>query len=41
MAAADFGVAYGGVHAPAPGLLEVASHAIFDPERLCRLLSEW
>jgi phosphoserine phosphatase len=39
MAAADYGVAYGGVHAPAPGLYEVASHAIFDPERLCELLS--
>lgn len=41
MAAADLGVAYGGVHTPAPGLLEVASHAIFDPQTLCRLLSEW
>jgi len=41
MAAADLGVAYGGVHAPAPGLLEVASHAIFDSKRLCQLLSEW
>jgi phosphoserine phosphatase len=41
MAAADFGVAYGGVHAPAPGLLEVATHAIHDPQRLCRLLSRW
>jgi HAD superfamily phosphoserine phosphatase-like hydrolase len=39
MAAAEFGVAYGGVHAPAPGLLDVASHAVYDPERLCRLLS--
>jgi phosphoserine phosphatase len=39
MAAADYGVAYGGVHAPAPGLYDVASHAIFDPERLCELLS--
>jgi HAD superfamily phosphoserine phosphatase-like hydrolase len=41
MAASDLGVAYGGVHAPAPGLLEVASHAIFDSQRLCQLLSEW
>lgn len=41
MAAADLGVAYGGVHAPAPGLLDVASHAIYDPQTLCRLLSEW
>jgi phosphoserine phosphatase len=39
MAAADYGVAYGGVHAPAPGLYDVASHAIFDPERRCELLS--
>jgi HAD superfamily phosphoserine phosphatase-like hydrolase len=41
MAAADLGVAYGGVHAPAPGLLEVASHAVYDSKRLCQLLSEW
>jgi HAD superfamily phosphoserine phosphatase-like hydrolase len=39
MAAADYGVAYGGVHAPAPGLYDVATHAIFDPSRLCDLLS--
>jgi HAD superfamily phosphoserine phosphatase-like hydrolase len=39
MAAAEFGVAYGGVHAPAPGLFEVATHAVYDPQRLCRLLS--
>jgi phosphoserine phosphatase len=39
MAAADYGVAYGGVHAPAPGLYDVATHAIFDPERLCEILS--
>ena len=37
----DLHVAYGGVHTPAPGLLGVASHAIFDPQTLCRLLSEW
>jgi phosphoserine phosphatase len=41
MAAADLGVAYGGVHAPAPGLLDVATHAVYDPVRLCELLSEW
>jgi phosphoserine phosphatase len=41
LAAADVGVAYGGVHAPAPGLLAVATHAIDDPRRLCRLLSRW
>jgi phosphoserine phosphatase len=37
---AAFGIAYGGVHPPAPGLLEVASHACFDGETLCRLLSQ-
>jgi phosphoserine phosphatase len=41
MAAADLGVAYGGVHAPAPGLYDVATHAIFDSRRLCELLSAW
>jgi HAD superfamily phosphoserine phosphatase-like hydrolase len=41
IAASDFGVAYGGVHAPAPGLYGVATHAVFDPKRLCELLSEW
>jgi phosphoserine phosphatase len=41
MAAADLGIAYGGVHAPAPGLLEVATHAVYDPARLCELLSAW
>jgi phosphoserine phosphatase len=39
MAAAEYGIAYGGVHDPAPGLLAVASHAIYDPKRLCDLLS--
>jgi phosphoserine phosphatase len=39
MAVADLGVAYGGVHAPAPGLYGVATHAIFDSRRLCELLS--
>jgi phosphoserine phosphatase len=41
IAATDFGIAYGGVHAPAPGLLEVATHAVYDPLRLCELLSGW
>jgi phosphoserine phosphatase len=41
MAAADLGIAYGGVHAPAPGLLDVATHAVYDPVRLCELLSGW
>ncbi|HEY1520556.1 MAG TPA: HAD family phosphatase [Solirubrobacteraceae bacterium] len=41
IAAADLGVAYGGVHAPAPGLLDVATHAIYDSRRLCDFLSAW
>lgn len=41
IATADLGVAYGGVHAPAPGLFDVATHAIFDSQRLCEFLSEW
>lgn len=41
MAAADLGIAYGGVHAPAPGLLDVATHAVYHPLRLCELLSAW
>jgi phosphoserine phosphatase len=39
IAASEYGVAYGGVHPPAPGLLAVATHAIYDPQRLCDLLS--
>ena len=39
IAAAEYGVAYGGVHPPAPGLMAVATHAIYDPKRLCDLLS--
>lgn len=38
MEAADFGVAYGGVHPPADALLAVATHATYDPRTLCRLL---
>lgn len=41
IAAADLGIAYGGVHTPAPGLLDVATHAIYDGQRLCEFLSEW
>ncbi|MGA2470385.1 MAG: HAD-IB family phosphatase [Solirubrobacteraceae bacterium] len=41
IAAADIGIAYGGVHAPAPGLIDVATHLIHDPKRLCQLLSAW
>jgi hypothetical protein len=29
------------VHAPAPGLLDVATHAVYDSFRLCELLSAW
>jgi phosphoserine phosphatase len=39
LAAADVGIAYGGVHQPARTLLEVGTHAIFDAETLCRFLS--
>ncbi len=41
IASADIGIAYGGVHPPAPGLLDVATHAIYDAQRLCTFLSEW
>lgn len=34
------GVAYGGVHPPAPTLMEVATHAVYDSRTLCRLLSQ-
>jgi phosphoserine phosphatase len=37
--AADVSVAYGGVHRPARTVLEVATHAIYDGEILCRFLS--
>lgn len=40
-AAAELGVAYGGVFPPPPGLLDVATHAIYDPQRLCDFLSAW
>lgn len=33
------GIAFGGVHDPAPGLLEVASHACYDGKALCRYLT--
>jgi HAD superfamily phosphoserine phosphatase-like hydrolase len=41
MAAAELAVAYGGVHAPAPALYDVATHVVFDSRRLCALLSGW
>jgi phosphoserine phosphatase len=37
--AADVSIAYGGVHRPARTVLEVATHAIYDGEILCRFLS--
>lgn len=36
--AADVGIAYGGVHAPAPALLRVADHVTHDSHSLCALL---
>jgi phosphoserine phosphatase len=41
MAAAELSVAYGGVHAPAAALFDVATHVVYDPQRLCALLSGW
>jgi len=34
-----YSIAYGGVHAPAGSLFTVATHAIYDADTLCRLLS--
>jgi len=36
---ADIGVAFGGVHNPAPALLEIADYVTYDGASLCRLLS--
>lgn len=38
--AADIGIAYGGVNAPARSLYKVASHMIFDARTLCRFLEQ-
>lgn len=38
LAKANIGIAYGGVHQPAPTLFEVATHAIYDGEKLCQFL---
>jgi phosphoserine phosphatase len=38
--AAEIAIAYGGVHAPAPALAAVATHAIHDGDALCRLLRQ-
>lgn len=40
LAEAQVSIAYGGVHPPARGLLEVASHAIYDEKNLCRFLKQ-
>ncbi len=37
--AADFGIAYGGVHRPAPMLVEVADMVCLESGSLCRLLN--
>ncbi len=36
---ADVGVAYGGVHPPAPSLVEISDYVAFEGGALCRLLS--
>lgn len=36
--AADISIAYGGVHEPAPSLLEVADYVVYESSSLCRLL---
>lgn len=33
------GIAYGGVHNPAPSLLEIADYAIYNDQELCRFLN--
>lgn len=35
---AAIGIAYGGVHSPAPSVLEVADYAIYSDHELCRFL---
>lgn len=37
--AADVGVAFGGVHQPAAGLVEISDYVTFDGGALCRLLN--
>lgn len=36
---ADIGIAFGGVHAPAPGVIALSDYVANDGEALCRLLS--
>ena len=37
---ADVAIAYGGVHEPAASLYAAATHAVYDPNTLCRLISQ-
>ena len=37
---ADVGIAFGAVHSPSNSTLEVASHVVFDEERLCSFLKQ-
>lgn len=37
---AAIGIAYGGVHSPAPSVLEVADYAIYGAKELCRFLKQ-
>lgn len=37
--AADVSIAYGGIHEPAPALLEVADYVVYESTSLCRLLN--
>lgn len=37
---ADIPIAYGGVHNPAPTLLEIVSHVIYDDRKLCQFLRQ-
>ena len=37
---ADVAIAYGGVHEPATSLYSVATHAVYNSDSLCRLISQ-
>lgn len=37
---AEIGIAYGGVHEPSHTVLEQATHAIYDEEKLCQFLKQ-
>jgi phosphoserine phosphatase len=36
---ADIGIAYGGVHRPYDGLMEIANYVVYESRALCRLLN--